>query len=135
LAGPGVPKGRSEALVYLFDLYPTLCEMAGIAIPSELEGQSLVPVVQGKRKRVRDALFLAYRDVQRAARDERWKMIWYPKVGQIQLFDLSKDPDELVNLANVPAHSSELARLSTQLRDWQRAVGDAVPAPPAASSK
>ncbi|AGA25154.1 sulfatase-like hydrolase/transferase [Singulisphaera acidiphila] len=130
LAGPGIPKGRSAALVYLYDLFPTLCGLTGVPLPAGLDGQSLVPVIRGEQARVRDALFLAYRDVQRAARDERWKLIWYPQANQIQLFDLSVDPDELTNLAGDPSHAPELERLSTLLRGWQREVANVAPGSP-----
>ena len=53
MAGPGIPHGESNALVYLFDLFPTICEMAGANIPAEVEGKSLLPIVQGQQPRVR----------------------------------------------------------------------------------
>ncbi|WP_410001691.1 sulfatase-like hydrolase/transferase [Singulisphaera sp. GP187] len=130
LAGPGIPKGRSAALVYLYDLFPTLCDLTGVPVPPGLDGRSLAPVIQGEKAGVRDALFLAYRDVQRAVRDERWKLIWYPKAQQLQLFDLSADPDELTNRAGDPNHAQELERLSALLRGWQREVADTAPPPP-----
>ncbi|WP_406697618.1 sulfatase-like hydrolase/transferase [Singulisphaera sp. Ch08] len=130
LAGPGIPTGRSASLVYLYDLFPTLCELTGVPVPTGLDGRSLAPVIKGEKSGVRDTLFLAYRDVQRAARDDRWKLIWYPKVDQVQLFDLSTDPDELTNLAGNPAHAKERERLSSLLSGWQRDVADVAPAPP-----
>ena len=42
VAGPGVPHGRSDALVYLFDLFPTICDFAGVPTPPEVEGKSLL---------------------------------------------------------------------------------------------
>ena len=71
VAGPGVPHGRSDALVYLFDLFPTICDFAGVPAPAEVEGKSLLPVIRGETPRVRDRLFGAYRDCQRMIRDER----------------------------------------------------------------
>jgi len=43
VAGPGIPKGRSDALVYLMDLFPTFCELAGATPPPGIDGKSLVP--------------------------------------------------------------------------------------------
>lgn len=62
LAGPGIPRGKSDALVYHFDLFPTLCDLAGVNTPRETEGSSLVPIIRGEKPRVRDWLFAAYRD-------------------------------------------------------------------------
>src|SRR5262249_51568247 len=66
LSGPGIPRRqRSQALVYLFDLFPTLADLAGVKAPPTVEGTSLLPILSGKKKNVRDSVFAAYRDVQR----------------------------------------------------------------------
>jgi arylsulfatase A-like enzyme len=124
LAGPGVGKGSSPALVYLFDLFPTLCELTGLAVPRELEGASLVPVLRGERPRVREVLFAAYRDCQRMVRDERWKLLWYPKIKRFQLFDLQRDPWEVADLADRPEHAARLAALKKLLAEQQKAFAD-----------
>ena len=93
--GPGIPVGRSDALVYLLDIFPTVCELVGTDVPAVVDGKSLVPVITGLTSHARDTLFLAYRDVQRAVRDERWKLIVYPKINKRQLFDLHDDPYEM----------------------------------------
>jgi arylsulfatase A-like enzyme len=128
LVGPGVPKGgRSDALCYLFDLFPTIAELTGVAVPPTVEGRSLVPVMTGQRAKVRDAVFLAYRDVQRAVRTERWKLIRYPQINKSQLFDLSADPDELRDLSSDAAHREALARMTSLLAEEQRKAGDGLP--------
>ncbi len=99
IAGPGISNGKSEALVYLMDLFPTFAEFAGAKIPTGVEGKSIVPILGGKQPKVRDVLYTGYRDCQRAVRDDRWKLIRYPLVDRTQLFDLSGDPHELTNLA------------------------------------
>jgi arylsulfatase A-like enzyme len=94
-AGPGIPKERrSEAFAYLFDIFPTVCELAGLPVPPGLDGKSLAPIIRGERRSVRDTMFLAYKDVQRAVRRGRWKLIRYPQVDKTQLFDLETDPCE-----------------------------------------
>ena len=124
LAGPGVPKGQSAALVYLYDLYPTVCELCGVAIPAECDGQSLGPILRGEKSRVRDSLFAVYMDSQRMARDERWKLLWYPRTRTAQLFDLQSDPDELINLAERPEAADQLARMKSLLKQEQARFGD-----------
>jgi arylsulfatase A-like enzyme len=126
-AGPGIPQGRSEALVYLLDLFPTFCEFAGAPVPPSVEGKSLVPLIRGRTAKVREYLYTAYRDCQRAVRDDRWKLIRYPLVDQTQLFDLQADPHERNNLAADPAHAAKVAEMTALLRQAQREFGDEFP--------
>jgi arylsulfatase A-like enzyme len=126
-AGPGVPKGRSDALVYLHDVYPTVCELAGVPVPAGLDGRSLAPVVRGQSAGVRDSVFLAYRSVQRAVRQGDWKLIRYPQVNRTQLFDLKADSDETKDLADDPRHADRVRELMGVLADQQKAFGDALP--------
>src|SRR5262249_18710861 len=127
-AGPGVPRGkRSDALCYLLDIFPTLGDLAGVKAPEGSEGKSLAPVLSGKQARVRDSLFFAYTKAQRAVRDERWKLIVYPQVNKVQLFDLQADPAERKDLASDEAHAAEVERLTALLRGWQKQLGDVQP--------
>ena len=127
-AGPGIPRGQSDALVYLFDLFPTLCDIGGAKTPEVVEGKSLLPVIAGKQTKVRDWLFGAYRDCQRMIRDDRWKLIKYNAGGvkNAQFFDLKNDPDELNNLAANPKHAAQLARLEQLLGVARKEFGDPV---------
>jgi arylsulfatase A-like enzyme len=132
LSGPGLPAGReSDALVYLYDLFPTLCDLAGVAVPATVEARSLVPVIAGEQARVRDYVFSAYKDVQRMASDGHWKLIRYYRSAErgvgterLQLFDLATDPWETDDRAADPAQHSQLRRLAEALADWQARVGD-----------
>jgi arylsulfatase A-like enzyme len=127
-AGPGVPHGQSDALVYLMDLFPTICELGGAAVPAAVEGRSLLPILRGERTKVRDALFGAYRAGQRMVRDERWKLMKFHAGGQKHtlLFDLAADPDELRNLAGDPARAGELARMEQLMAEQRKLWGDPV---------
>ena len=116
IAGPGIPKGKSEAFVYLMDLFPTFADFAGAKIPDGVDAKSIVPILNGKQTKVRDVLYTAYRDCQRAIRDDRWKLISYPLVDRTQLFDLSNDPHELTNLADKPEHAAKLTELTELLK-------------------
>jgi arylsulfatase A-like enzyme len=127
IAGPGVPHGKSDASAYLFDVYPTVCELTGTPIPPEVESRSLVPVITGKVQKVRDYAFTAYRQCQRAVRDERWKVIRYPLVNRTQLFDLEKDPHELNDLADKPEFADKLKAMLALLAMQQKFYGDEAP--------
>ncbi|WP_291981041.1 sulfatase-like hydrolase/transferase [Luteitalea sp.] len=130
IAGPGVPAGRAtHAFSYLHDLFPTLADLAGVPAPAGLDGTSLRPVLEGRADRTRDSLFTVYMKTQRAVRDDRWKLIAYPSLGHLQLFDLRADPHEITNLLERPEHAGEVARLQTLMRTWQSRLGDTVPVP------
>ena len=127
IAGPGIPKGRRcNAFCYLLDIYPTLCELVGLPVPSVVEGHSLIPLINNPDSLLRDTLFFAYKDVQRAVRDERYKLIEYMVNGKrtTQLFDLQLDGCEVNNLADSPSHSEHLRRLRKELVRWKNELGD-----------
>jgi len=130
LAGPGIPRGKStSAFTYLFDLFPTLCDVLDVKAPADLAGESLRPLWEGRKKRVRETVFLPFIQIQRAVRDERWKLIAYPKIGHLQLFDLKTDPHETTNLIDRPKHAARVARLQKLMREWQTRVGDTLELP------
>ena len=126
-SGPGIRKGKTDALAYLLDIYPTVLDLVGGRIPTGLDGQSLKPVIDGSSSNARESLFLSYRDVQRAIRNDRWKLIVYPGINRVQLFDLKSDPEEMHDLSAVPAHGSRIIRMKSMLRDWQQRFGDRTP--------
>ena len=127
IAGPGIPKGKSEALAYLMDLFPTFCEIAGADVPEGVDGKSLLPVICGRQSKVRDFLYTGYRDCQRAIRDYRWKLIRYPLVDRTQLFDLANDPHELKDLSAEPLNVDKVSELMSRLEKEMAAYGDTFP--------
>jgi len=127
-AGPGVPKGKtSDAFCYLLDIFPTLGALAGVQGPEANEGKSLVPIMKGEATQVRDSIFLAYRQFQRAVREDRWKIIVYPHINKVQLFDMQNDPHEIKDLSGDPANAGHIERLTLKLKDWQKKLGDTQP--------
>ena len=127
-AGPGIPKGQStQAFSYLLDIFPTVCSLSGIQAPSGVEGMNLKPIWEGKTSKVRDSIFLSFSKIQRSVRDERWKLIRYPKIDHTQLFDLQKDPYELNNLAHDPSQAGRVRDMLNLLKRCQRKVGDDLP--------
>ena len=123
-SGAGVPKGSSDALVYLYDIYPTLCGLTGLPIPDEVEGKSLAKVIHGKQAKVRDHLFTAYMDEQRTIRDDRWKLFYRAKEDRAALYDLKNDPHELNDLAAKPENKDRIAKLKVELAKAQQLYGD-----------
>jgi len=126
MSGPDIPRGqRRDAFCYLLDVYPTLCNLIGVPIPGSVEGRNLAGIISRKRK-LRDTLFFAYKDIQRGVRDERYKLIEYAVKGKrtTQLFDLQADPWEINNLTDNPKHAGDLRRLRKELLRWKEKLGD-----------
>lgn len=127
LAGPGIRRGSSDALIYLLDIYPTLCDLVGAPLPAGIDGRTFRPVIDGVGPGPRQELLLAYLDLQRAIRDERYKLIRYPQVDVTQLFDLRSDPDEMHDLAHLPEQADRVARMLERLKRLQPRFGDDLP--------
>jgi arylsulfatase A-like enzyme len=146
IGGAGLPKGRRiDALCYLYDIFPTLCDLTSSQIPKTVEGASLEPVIRGKQTKVRDSMFFAYREFQRAVKTERWKLILYNVNGTktTQLFDMQSDPLERRNLAAEPRHEARIRDLTALMKVWMKKTDDHVDldkpdwglqAPPAAAA-
>src|SRR4029453_4271253 len=56
VAGPDIPHGSTQAFTYLFDLFPTLCAVAGVRPPEKIAGEGLQPLWAGTRKQLRDSV-------------------------------------------------------------------------------
>jgi arylsulfatase A-like enzyme len=126
-AGPGIPHGKTESFIYLYDLFPTVCALTQSKIPSQVEGKNQSKVVKGESAKARSTMFTLYKDVQRSVRDERWKLIRYPRINMTQLFDLKNDPNELVNLANDPDYGGRVKQMIKLLGKAQKEFDDACP--------
>ena len=128
LARPGLPEQQThDALVYLYDLLPTLCGLVDVAPPSGIDGHDLSPIIRGEVPEVRNILFTTYSTTQRAVKNHRWKLIRYPTINHTQLFDLRNDPFELHNLADDTTYQAAHDRLWSELERQQQLVGDTLP--------
>lgn len=119
IAGPGFPEGETrDDFAYLHDLPPTILAGAGVEIPETMDGLDLHHATS------RSGVLTRYRDLQRAWRDDRWKVIWYPRIDRWQVFDLAADPDEQVDLARDPAHAARVAAMRRALEQARAEHGD-----------
>lgn len=125
ISGPNIPKAKvTDALVYLFDLFPTLCDLCQLPAPQGIDGKNLAPVVKGDAKGVRNSLYTVYRNTVRAVRTVEWKLIRYPKRDFSQLFNLKNDPLEINNLIAVPAYKQKADEMMGLLKEWYIATND-----------
>jgi len=125
VSGPGIPKGKvSDALVYLYDIFPTLCNLSGFGVPEGIDGKDVTPVISGKTEGVRTVLYTVYRNTVRAVRTMDWKLIRYPERDYTQLFNLAKDPLEINNLATQTEYQTKVDELMKLMKECYEASND-----------
>ncbi len=125
ISGPGIKRGEeSDALIYLLDIFPTLCSLCNLKIPENIDGKDFTSVIKGNSDGIRTSLFTAYKGVARAVRTAEWKLIRYPDKDFTQLFNLEKDPLEIINLAQQPAHKAKVVEMMSLLKEWQKITND-----------
>jgi iduronate 2-sulfatase len=125
IAAPGVDSARTQNLAELVDLYPTLCELAGVKPPKHVEGESLVPVLKEPAKSItRQALSQHERHREkymgRALRTDNHRYVaWFEKksgrVVERELYDHRIDPLETRNIADAQEQAALVKRLHRQL--------------------
>ena len=125
ISGPGIKQGwESDALIYLLDIFPTLCSLCDLKAPENIDGKDFTGVLKGDSAGVRTSLFTAYRNVARAVRTDEWKLIRYPDKDFTQLFNLNRDPFEIINLAQQPEYKTKVTELMSLLMKWQQSAND-----------
>ena len=126
MRGPGIPKGRRLGTqCYLRDLFPTLCDLAGIQGPgATIDGLSLTPAINGERAQIHPFVVGYFRSFQRMIRLQDWKYIEYPAVEKRQLFNIAEDPDEMENLIDSPTSAAIRDELAGKLRRWLKEQSD-----------
>ena len=118
---PGYSPGRSRALTELMDIYPTVSELAGLKVPAEVQGQSLVPVLKNPAASVRRGALSLNRG-NYGLRTTDWAYLRY-KDGSAELYDMKADPHQFTNLAKHPQHAKTAALLDTHLNNRLHKAG------------
>lgn len=119
-----------DSQVQTLDIFPTIFDMLGIEIPKSYQGKSLLPLIKGEKRKVRDYAFsegtpggyLQAADdmrMMKCVRNERWKLIKYENFSKepyYELYDLKKDPNEKGNL--IDKEPEVVLQLKSALEDW-----------------
>ena len=119
VAVPGAKPAASARTVQLLDLYPTLAELCGLPRPSGVAGHSFAPLVKNSRASWPHPAYTVT-TIQghfgRAVRTERWRYAeWDEGRSGAMLFDHARDPRELKNLADDPAHAKTVQEMKKLL--------------------
>ena len=125
VAGPGIKAGRRiDAPIYLQDVMPTTLDLAGLTVPEYVQFTSRSAALKGADTDGETAVYGAYVDVQRMVTSDDYKLIVYPKVKRIQLYNLAEDPREKNDLSAEPSQSKRISRLLRKLTRLQKNTGD-----------
>ena len=111
---------QSDALVELVDIFPTLCDTCQIPILPELEGLSMLPVIEQPTRPWKTAAF-SQRNYGESIRTDRYRYTEFRQ--QRELYDYSLDPHSDYNIVDLPENAELVASLSEQLQaGWQAAL-------------
>ncbi|MGV8877734.1 MAG: sulfatase [Sphingobacteriaceae bacterium] len=123
---PGVikPGSKNQNMVLNLDIAPTMLAIAGLKIPTAMQGESFLPLITGAPKKGRDAIFYHYYENGEHAvsphfgvSTKKYKLIrFYKRVADWELYDLEKDPRELHNVYHDKTYQTLIPGLKKKLR-------------------
>lgn len=121
--GKIAPNSRYEQLIQNIDYAPTFLEAAGLPIPEDVQGESMLPLFGSEQAKWRDGIYYHYYEhggehqVPRheGVRTDRFKLINFYSNDGLNLFDLEKDPHEMKDVSADPQYAEVLAQMKDQL--------------------
>ncbi len=133
VAGPGIPAGqRIDQDLYLQDIMATSLEMAGIEQPDYVEFKSFLGLAKGEDESIHySEIYGAYVNYQRMIRKDGYKLLVYPEVPKVLLFDMDEDPLEMNDLAEDKANEEQVQALFNDLLQLQENMDDELDLQPA----
>ncbi len=133
---PGGKHGDVKEMVQNIDYAPTFLELAGVPVPKDIQGMSLLPLLQGKNvKNWRKSLYYHYYEYPAehsvcrhyGIRTERYSLIhFYNDINTWELYDIKKDPESMHNLYGKPGTEKLTRKLKKQLLDLQKMYADPI---------
>lgn len=122
----------SRSMILNVDFAPMILDAAGLKVPQDMQGRSFLPILEGRRPaNWRTSMYYRYYhpgDHNVAAhygvRTERYKLIYFNKLDQWELYDLKKDPQEMHNVYSDPGYKRILLDLKKELQRLKKEVKD-----------
>ena len=117
MSGPDIPKGkRIDHEIYLQDVMATTLELGDVSTTDSVDFKSFLNLAKGKDKKplYPEGIYGAYMNYQRMIRKDNFKLLVYPKINKVLLFDLKNDPNEMNDLSNNPGY---FERTKSMFRD------------------
>ena len=126
--GPGIKnRHKIDSPIYMQDVMATSLDIAEAKRPAQVEFQSLLPLLHGESAESSvKAVYGAYLGVQRSVTMGNWKLILYPKISKARLYNIKRDPLEMIDVANDPDRAKVIKRLYKRLLKLQQANGDSL---------
>jgi len=117
-------KQKSDALVEFVDIYPSLCELAGVPLPKHLQGDSFVPLLDDPSRKWKPASFSRYYKGDSVKTDD-FRYTEWKKDGKVfakMMYDHDNDPHENVNIVADAKYSDQVTRMQKWLAEgWEAA--------------
>ena len=127
MKGPGIDSGeRLQAPIYIQDIMPTSLELAGASLQG-IDFKSLLPMIRGETNQSYESIYGAYTTHQRMITHDHHKLIVYPQINKMRLFDLNSDPWEEHDLIDQPDKQSLVTELHGRLEKLQIEMEDTLP--------
>ncbi|SMO76795.1 sulfatase family protein [Solitalea koreensis] len=131
---PGVThKSTTNTMVQNLDFAETILDMAGLPIPSDMQGKSFTSVLKGQKGNIHDALYYHFYENQEhkvakhvGARTDRYKIIWFYENNEWELYDLKKDQHEMNNVYDKPSYKKVQKMMKEKLQDLMAQYKDQV---------
>ncbi|WP_240614733.1 sulfatase/phosphatase domain-containing protein [Polaribacter filamentus] len=120
------PGSVNNDLVLNIDYAPTLLEAAGVSIPDDIQGKSLLPIFKNNKEPFRDAVYYHYYEYpywhhvqpHYGIRTDRYKLIhYYYDMDEWELFDLKEDPNELNNIYDNTQNQDLIEQLKIRIKE------------------
>jgi arylsulfatase A-like enzyme len=122
------PGSHPNEMIQNIDYAPTFLQAAGVPIPKDIQGKSLMPILEGKHPADwRNSIYYHYYHAgaynlprHDGVRTDRYKLINFYTDGNWELFDLKEDPQELKNIYGDPKYKAVVVKMKVELEKLRK---------------